>query len=332
MSDIGRLAGVSAMTVSRVLRRPDAVSEAIRQRVLQIVKDLDYVPNVAAHGLSSQRSGFVAALVPVMDSSNFADTARGLNDVLEKNGLQLLLGFTEYSLHREEQIITTMLLRRPEAIALIGGHHTERARRMLDRAGTVVVEMWELPSAPIEHVVGFSNFEAARAMVRHLFDRGYRNIGFVGGATTRDKRGTLRRAGYSAAVEELGLPRGRVVTYGTPPISTTQGGEAFARLLARHPDIDAVMAVSDLSAFGVLSECQRRGLAVPDRMAVAGFGDFEIAATCHPRLTTVNVDSYGIGRRTGELIVDVLDAKQAGAAVSARTVTNDFTIIQRETT
>jgi LacI family gluconate utilization system Gnt-I transcriptional repressor len=332
MAHVARLTGVSTMTVSRVLRDPASVSEETRNRVLVAVDELGYVPNATAHVLSSQRSGFVAVLVPTIATSNFADTARGLTEVLDRHGLQLLLGYTDYSVEREEELVVAMLQRRPEAIVLTGGHHTERTRNLLLRSDIIVVETWDLPKNPIDHVVGFSNAQAAKAMVRHLAGRGYRKIGFVGGATNRDTRGADRRLGYVHAIEELGLSNPRIVTFGAPPISVNQGGAALAQMAEQFPDTDAILCVSDLSAFGALMECHRRGWSVPDRIAIAGFGDFEIAEACHPRLTTVRVDCIEIGRQAGQLIINNLQAIKSDEPVAPITVMTEFTIIQRETT
>lgn len=332
MAHVASLAGVSPMTVSRALRDPASVSGDARNRVLAAVDQLGYVPNLTAHVFSSQRSGFVAALVPSISTSNFADTVHGLSEALDRRGLQVLLGSTEYSIEREEELVLAMLQRRPEAIVLTGGQHTDRTRKLLSRSNMIVVETWDLPSAPIEHVVGFSNAQAAKAMVRHLASRGYRKIGFIGGATNRDTRGADRRLGYVQAIEELGLCNPRIVTFGTPPISVGQGGNALAQMAEQYPDTDAILCVSDLSAFGALAECQRRGWPVPGRMAIAGFGDFAIAEACHPRLTTVRVDCREIGQKAGELIINNLQAIKSGEPVAPITVMTEYAIIQRETT
>ena len=129
---------------------------------------------------------------------------------------------------------------------------------MLKQAGIPVVETWDLPSDPVCHVVGFSNAEASATLVRYLHKKGYSKIAFIGGTTNRDTRGADRRAGYEAAMAELGLAERRVISFGTPPISIKQGGEAIARLIEQWPEVEAAICVSDLSAFGALVECQRR--------------------------------------------------------------------------
>jgi LacI family transcriptional regulator, gluconate utilization system Gnt-I transcriptional repressor len=332
MQNIAALAGVSAMTVSRALKSDGVVSPGTRERVLKVVNQTGYVPDATARVFASGRSGFIAALVPSINNSNFADTTRGMSGAFEQAGLQILLGDTGYSLEREEDLIGALLQRRPEAVVLTGGVHTSRTRNMLASVDIPIVETWDLPKAPLGHVVGFSNAAAGRAIVTYLHGRGYRRIGFIGGTTNRDTRGSERRAGYIKAVKELGLPEGRIVTFGKPPVSIEQGGEALGLMLQQWPDIDAVACVSDLSAFGVLMECHRRGISVPRQLAVAGFGDFDVARCAWPRLTTIGVDCVGIGERTAQIILSALERRKRRAAMSPERVTMEFKVIAREST
>jgi LacI family transcriptional regulator, gluconate utilization system Gnt-I transcriptional repressor len=329
MVDVARVVGVSPMTVSRALKDGRTVSSDTLERILRAVDDLGYVLDQSAGALSSRRTGFVAALVPSLNNSNFADTVRGITAVLEEFGRQVLLAYTDYSIENEERLVEAMLRRRPEGIILTGGRHTERARRLLQNAGIPVVETWDLPPDPIRDVVGFSNAEACRALVHRLYERGYRNIAFLGGTTNRDTRGADRRVGYQRAIEELGLPGGRVISFGSPPITMDQGGEALGHLLRQWPEVDAAVCVSDLSAFGAIMECHRRGINVPGRIGIAGFGDFEVARCCHPRITTVAVDAEEIGRLAARQLLHALDA---GDGAVAKTQVVPFRVIEREST
>ena len=297
MADVARRAGVSKMTVSRALKNDGVVSDETRARILEATEELGYVLDQSAGSLSSKRTGFVAAIIPSINNSNFSDTARGITDALEGTGLQLLLGYTDYTVEREEGLIESMLRRRPEGIILTGGSHTTRSRKMLASAGIPVIETWDVPSKPIGQVVGFSNADAMAALVFKLAEKGYKRFGYVGGTTDRDDRGSQRRLGFQRALGQLGLEADRLVSFGVPPISIEQGGQAVVSMLARWPDTEVVICVSDLSAFGALMECQRRGMRVPGDIAIAGFGNYEIGAWSYPRLTTVDVDCYEIGRR-----------------------------------
>lgn len=319
MADVARVAAVSPMTVSRAFKRDSSVSDATRETILQAAETLGYVFDSTASNLRSQKSDFVAVTIPSINNANFADTLRGLSDGLQARGLQILLGSTNYDIHEEERLIEQLLRRRPGAVVVTGGKHTPRARRLLENAAVPVIEIWDLPEAPIGHVVGFSNAAAVRLLVDHLVAKGCTKIAFIGGDADRDTRGADRRAGFIAAMQAHGLDAMRLIAVGAPPISMREGAEAMARLIETLPDTEAVICVSDPSAFGALTECQRRGIAVPDRISIAGFGDYDIAAVAFPSLTTVNPFPREIGLQTAALLLEVLDAPDSPARVIAIT-------------
>ncbi|MDJ1160117.1 LacI family DNA-binding transcriptional regulator [Chelatococcus sp. SYSU_G07232] len=333
MRDVSRLAGVSTMTVSRVLADPELVSEETRSRVLAAIEQLGYLPNRIAGSLSSQRTNFVTAILPTLTNVNFADTAQGLTEALRAADYQLLIGYTTYRIEEEERLIRAMLPRRPDAIVVAGTVHTKAASQLLLRADVPVVEIWETPAHPINHAVGFSNYEAGRAAARYLLSLGHRHIAAVGPSTTgeaRDFRGEDRLAGFAAVLREAGIGGGLVVQHGDVPASFDHGARALGVLLDRAPDVEAVFAVSDLSAVGVLMECHRRGIRVPQDLSLVGFGDFDIGRQVVPALTTIRVDAHLIGQRTGELLVTLLDEAAAGAEPAVVDV--GFSLVERGTT
>jgi len=327
MHDIARAAGVSPMTVSRAFRNDGSVVEKTRDAVARAAENLGYVFDSTASNFRSQRTGFVAATIPSLNNANFAETVRGLSEGVNAQGLQILLGATGYDIHKEEELIEQLLRRRPDAIVVTGGKHTPRGRRLLENASIPVVETWDLPEEPIGHVVGFSNAEAVQGLVDHLVASGRRSIAFIGGDADRDTRGTDRRAGYIAAMRRHRLGA-RLIAAGPPPISMREGAQAMAGLLATMPDTEAVICVSDLSAFGALTECQRRGVDVPGRIAIAGFDDYEISGVCVPSLTTINPYPYEIGCRAATIVIEAL----AGSPDEQRPVVISPELLLRQTT
>jgi LacI family gluconate utilization system Gnt-I transcriptional repressor len=303
------------MTVSRAFKQDTSVSAVRREAILRVAEELGYVVDSTASNLRSQKSDFIAVTVPSINNANFADTVRGLTEGLKARGMQILLGSTDYDTAEEERLIEQFLRRRPEAIVITGGKHSDRARRLLAHAGLPVVETWDLPEAPIGHVVGFSNAGAVRGMVDHFVARGLTRIAFMGGDVGEDTRGADRRRGFIAAMQAHGLPADRLIAAGPPPISMREGAEAMARLLVLLPETQAVICVSDLSAFGALTECQRRRVAVPGQISIAGFGDYEIGSVSVPALSTINPFPRLIGMRAAELILRVLDGQQTGPAL-----------------
>lgn len=302
MRDVARAAGVSRMTVSRALRQNGPISRETREHVLKFVRDMNYVPDQVAGSLTTKRSGFVAALVPSLNNSHFAETIQSLTEELENCGRQILIGHTDYSAEREERVIETMLRRRPEALVLSYDGHSERTVRLLREARIPIVEMWERPEDPIGHTIGFSNRKAAAEMTRALIDLGYKDIVFLCEADDDWTRGAARRAGYCDAMREAGLADNRLLRVGRPPLSIEDGAAALGTLLNEFPEADCIFCVSDAPAFGVLSALKSRGLSVPDHMGVAGFGNFEVSRFASPAISTVTVDPRRIGSEAAWLI------------------------------
>ncbi|WP_255418489.1 LacI family DNA-binding transcriptional regulator [Paracoccus sp. JM45] len=325
MKDVARAAGVSVMTVSRAFKADSSVSAAKRAQILKLAEDLGYVMDSTAANLRSQRSDFVAVTIPSLNNANFADTVSAMSEVLEKSGMQILLGYTNYDIQQEERLVAQFLQRKPAAIVVTGGLHTDRTRKLLANAGIPVVQTWDLPADPIGHVVGFSNALSMEPLVAHLHTTGRQRIAFIGGDATGDTRGAERRKGFIQSMTARGLDANRLIPGGQVPISMKEGAAAMATLLSDLPDTDAVICVSDLSAFGALSECARRGIAVPDDIAIAGFGAYEIAGVAHPTITTINPHPRRIGSRTAELLLMTL-GKKAIVDTMRFEITPDFVL------
>lgn len=322
MRDVARRAGVSAITVSRVLSAPDKVAPETRAAVWSAVEALGYVPNLAAGTLKSQRSRIVAAIVPTLRNAIFAETVEGMADALRAEGYQLLLAASGYDPAIEEASVMAFLGRQPDGLILTGIEHSDAVRARLAAARLPVVETWDLGASPIDMLVGFSNYDAGAAITRDLARSGYRRIAFAG--TEREARAVQRRAGYRDAVRALGMPATEVAV-AAAGLSIADGADVIARLLAEGGGADAVFFANDYLAFGALVECQRRGVPVPGQLAIAGFGDFEIARESLPGLTTVRIPGYAIGREAAGLVMRRL----AGAAVDRRIVDLGFEIVRR---
>lgn len=305
--EVSRLAGVSRMTVSRVIRDLDIVLPETRARVNQAIADLGYVPDRAAGSLASRRTGFIALLLPTLTNANFAAAAHGLTEALRTAGYHVLIAYTDYSVGEEERQVKNLLARRPEAIVMTGATHSRATTRMLLAADIPVIEIADLPHQPLEHAVGFSNYEAGRTAARYLIERGFRRIGAIAGSAegdTIDHRGEERMRGFEDELARAGRPTELVLRRGAPPVSYDHGRALVPVLLER--ELDAVFAVSDLSAVGVVMECARRGIDVPGALSVIGFGNFEIGREINPALTTIDVDFRALGTRAGQMILDLV--------------------------
>lgn len=327
MIDVARMAGVSAQTVSRALSRPELVTAATRQVVQRAIERLNYIPNGAARNLASRSSRTVAIIIPILSTSVYAEEVSQAMRVLEAQGYSLLIGDNEYSLEREEQLIQSFLERRPEAIILTGTEHSPRARRLLKQSGIITVETWNLDSPPLDLAVGFSNIATGLGVGRHLVARGYRAIGFVGGAPDQDFRGHARYLGLVRALKEAGHPKPPEVRL-KMPLRFGDGVAGLERLLAAHPATDAVFFSADSLALNALLEFRRRGVEVPKRLAICGFGDYDLADTVQPRLTTVQIPAARMGELAAQLVLDRI----AGRKVPDRILDVGFRLVIRDST
>jgi LacI family gluconate utilization system Gnt-I transcriptional repressor len=327
MEDVARVAGVSAITISRVIHHPEKVAESTRARVLSAIETTGYIPNSVAGSLASSQTRIIGALVPTVTNSIFADTIDGLTDELSAEGYQLLLGATGYSLEEESRLISAILAQRPAGLVVTGLQHLPAAEALLQAASIPIVETWNVDGQPIDMTVGFSNFNACYAMVERLAAHGAHRIAYVGAPTRANDRATQRLEGYHAAVAALGLEAApNLVSEGK--FSFHSGAEALVDLLDIRPDVEAIFFGNDILALGALFECQRRGIRVPEDLAIAGFDDVELAASVTPALTTVRIPRYEIGREAARRILRRL----RDTSVPGPTADLGFEIIERETT
>ena len=323
MSDVAREAGVSTMTVSNCFKYPDKVLPERRERVLAAAAKLGYVPNIVAGNLVSGRSKIVAAITPSIQNSNFAGMIMGLENELEAHGYHLIVSVVEAA-GREYEAVRTLIGRRVDGIVLTGVDRDAETRRLLEKTGVPTVETWNLEGPFIDMGVGFSTRNAAREATQLMIERGLRRIGVAGYDTTGNRRFLERLQGFEDALREAGLATDLVAS--VPGWSGFAGGKiALEQLITREPNLEGIFCFTDVLAAGVIFECMRRGWSVPDRLAVVGYGDYEIAAELPPGLTTVHTPGDRIGEEAARMIV----ARCTGAPVEHSTVDVGYTIVRR---
>lgn len=335
MVDIARIAGVSAMTVSRALRHPERVSSHALEAIRQAIAATGYVPNPLAQGLASNRTSTIAAIIPII-SQPFATALHTMSDSLRTHGYQLLLGVTHYDLKQEENVVRSLLMRHVDGIALFFGGHSRRTREMLAESAVPSVEMWGETSRakPMVDLVGFRQRSAARDAVTHLVERGRRRIAFIGGPLKHNQRARMRRRGFIDGLELHGMEVHPERFEEANGFVMDEGARAFQRLVERAPSIDAICVTSDLLAIGAVAECHRREIAIPSDIAIVGFDNSEIAQWIYPSLTSVDVSMEDMGRQSAELLVSRLaaDSRVNLALMPPRVVDLDYRIVQRDST
>tara|TARA_B100000787_G_scaffold150933_1_gene123743 strand:+ start:752 stop:1798 length:1047 start_codon:yes stop_codon:yes gene_type:complete len=329
MKEVANLAGVAKITVSRVLRSPDLVSKATREKVESAINELGYVPEAAAGALSSGRSQIVAANISTLSGSIFLSTINQLSNILSTHGIQLILSNSEYSEEMEFQQLSALIAQRPLGLVLSNAFHNTKRRSMLSRIGCKVIEIWDLPENPIDYAVGFSNFDAGYSMTRFLFkDCCYKKIAFLETKQGFDRRSEMRFQGYKdfqlkhtnevRAVDLKASGKGNI----------HDGTVGLNCILNKWPDTDAIFCSGDVLAIGAVCEARRRGLRVPKDIAISGFGDIEFSNEYGIELTTVKVRGEEIGTRVANIIVGDVE----GAFNTNKSIDVGYDIVQRSTT
>jgi LacI family gluconate utilization system Gnt-I transcriptional repressor len=303
LEDIARAAGVSKMTVSRVLRGASGFSTDTRDKVTRVAAKLGYVPNrlAAAFG-SDQASTLVGMCVPRLTSGLFGHVLDGVDRALSRLGYQLMIGANNHAPDEEEAWIRQVISWRPAGLILSGRTHTPGTIDLLRQAASPVVEIWDLTTSPIDMSVGFSHADCGAEMGQFLLRRGRRRAGYVGALARADVMGAARCDGFEAVFARAGHPLiAREVLHDAPGFYA--GYYGLETLLSRQSDLDVVYFHNDEMAIGGLAYAQSRGLRVPEDIGIAGWGGMEAASILPRRLTTTVVPTTAIGKSAAEALV-----------------------------
>ena len=324
---MARLAGVSAVTVSRALRKPGMVSPKLRERIDTTVRELAYVPDIAASRLASSRTHAIGVIVSSLTNGVFADYLRALHDSLLPAGFQVVILSSRYSPEEEEKAAATLIGQHPEAIITVGIDQTPRARHLLERSGVPVVQTFELTNDPIDINVGLSQRDAGFAATRLLIDQGHRRIGLV--AARLDARAVARCEGYELAMSQAGLSTAGLISKTPRHTTVALGAELLAAMLDAGAKPQAVFCADDILALGALFECHRRRINVPDELALIGFNDHEFSSNTCPSLSSVATPRYEMGRLAAEIVMRIIETGERPANPK---IDVGFAIKEREST
>lgn len=313
LAEVARRAGVSEITASRALRGGASVGAATLERVLAAASELGYLRNRLAGALAGGISNQIAVILPSLSNAVFADLLRGLEARLEAEGYHPVLGISDYDPAREERLVRNLLSWQPAGLAIASAGLTAETRRLLTQADVPVVEMMDAEIEPIDMAVGIAQRASAKAMAYYLIGRGHRRFGYVGHDHARDLRAAIRFEGFREALAEAGARLERVqILEGAS--SAGLGREGTRRLLAEGAAPQAIYYSNDDMAAGGLFHCLAEGIAVPERLALAGFNGLDLGQALPIPLTTVASRRAEIGAAAAGMLMDRRRARSAAGA------------------
>jgi LacI family transcriptional regulator len=301
MSDVAREAGVSTMTVSRVVNDKGEISPATRHRVLAVIERLGYRPSSIARGLATQRTGTLGFVVPDISNPFFSDIARGVEDEAYAAGYNVFLCNTEEDPERERAILESLEEKRVDGLLLCSSRlEDDELLPALALYPAVVLINRRLHGSNVGAVLVDDEL-GSRLAVEHLLRAGHTRIGFLAGPAA-SRSGQLRVAGYRAPLQEAGLPQ-HAGWLRHCSADVDGGREMVLDLLSDHPELTALLCYNDLVAVGALHGCHELGRTVPGDLAVIGFDDIPLAALVTPALTTCRAPRYDLGVRATEVLL-----------------------------
>ncbi len=329
-ADVARIAGVSQAMVSYIVNENDTVSipDETRQRILDAMAAVGYVPNFTARRLRSSKTYTIAGVIPDITNPFYPDFERGIQDIVDRHGYDLTMYNTDGTLARERRCLDSMLqgrvdgvvgvffhLRVPELVSLINqGIHVVRLEAVPKKPGPV----------PLDNIY-IDNIAASRMAVEYLINRGHSRIAML---TSLEGPARFREHGYREALAANRIPFAEeLISVGA--FSEDGGYQAMNELLQKGIRPTAVMAANDLMAMGAMIAIREFDLAIPESISVIGFDDIPTAKLVYPALTTVAQFQRDLGQRAAELLMERV---QGGAPASGRSIEMPFRLIERDST
>jgi LacI family transcriptional regulator len=327
--DVARHAGVSPMTVSRVINAETNVREETRARVAASVAALRYSPNQAARSLASADATHIGILYSNPSAAYLSEFLLGSLEQSSLSGCQLVIEQCE-GVESERDAIARLVKGGIDGVILPAPLcDSEESLNTVQAAGLAAVLVASGRPAPGLSAVSINDFEASRAMTRHLLSLGHRRIGFINGHPNQTASGQRFR-GYIEGMTEAGL------SVGTDQVAQgyfayRSGLDAAEKLLDVYKPT-AIFASNDDMAAATMAVAHRRGLDVPDDLSVAGFDDTPLATTVWPALTTVRQPIADMAREAVRLLIEQIRGRRAGTPPQLVHKLLKFTLVKRDST
>lgn len=310
IKDIAKEAGVSIATVSFIVNGKDQhISEATRQRVKDVMKKYNYIPNAMAGSLVTRRTGIIGLILPDITNPFFPGIARGAEDRANEEGYSIIFCNTDDKIEVEEKYIESLTSKMVDGIIIAHSSNSDEMGEILERTQIPVILIdRDFDSKNILGKVLVNNKDGARQAVCHMVEKGYRKIAYLSGSL-KTQTAMDRLEGYKEALREQNLPVVEaLIKYGEYRVEW--GRKGIEELLTEKQDFDAVFCGNDLIAIGAMKELLKHGYRVPEDKGVMGFDDIYMAQMVEPELTTVKQPNYEMGYQAVDLLIRHLKEKK----------------------
>jgi LacI family transcriptional regulator len=301
LNDVAKRAGVSPMTVSRVINNSGYIHEKTRARVEQAIAELGYVPNMLARSLRFKQTKTLALVISDVTNPFWTTVARGVEDAASEQGFSVILCNTDESPNKEAQYLNVVVQKQVDGVLLVPAFSSVESVKFLQDCGVPFVVLDRRVPDSLVDVVRCDSEAGAYQLTRHLIELGHRRIAALSGpqavTTAAD-----RIAGYRRALVESGLEDQAVEYYGE--FSARSGYEMARKALAIQPRPTGLLAANNFILIGALRALKEAGLRVPDDVSIVTFDDLLEVLGVDPFVTVISQPAYEIGRRATALLLD----------------------------
>lgn len=306
--DVARAAGVSAGTVSNVLNRPSYVNAETRQKVLDAIAQLDFVPKTTARQYRPGRERTLGLAVADIGNPFFVDVALGAEAAAKELGVGVVIVHNGEDSSREEQNLDLLVQQRVHGIMITPVDERNPRLESLVQRGVPVVYVDRISGDRPCCWLATDDLAGGRLAGDHLIERGHRRIAFVGDESISRQVGDRYR-GLLAAARAAGLPESAVELIPAPAWKIREGRAVGRALVERRPEDrpTAVFCANDMLALGLLQELVLQGIRVPEDIAIVGFDDIEWAGAATVPLSSVRQPREELGRTAVRMILDEIE-------------------------
>jgi LacI family transcriptional regulator len=305
LKDIAIRTGYSINTISRALRDMPDISEKTRNKIKEIAREMNYLPNHAAMSLRTKRSKSIGVIVADITNPVFSDMVKGAEMTARIAGYSIILGNSNEDYKEEEAVVETLISRNVDGIILVPTMNDKKIIQSLQSKRIPMVLMGRrFLDLKCNWVINDDKL-GGYMVGKHLLEKGHRKFAYITGPLYISSA-IDRLEGFRDALKESGLSPGSLLVFETK--ATPDGGYVtMQKLLDCSVDVSAVFCFSDFIAFGALKALKERGISIPDDIAVVGFDNIFFSGLSAPALTTINIAKNEIGTKATELLIEQLN-------------------------
>jgi len=300
INEIAKLAGVSASSVSRYLNN-GYLSKEKKEKIAKVIKETGYIPSSQAQTLRTKKTKIIGVIIPKIDSDSISQVVAGISEILSSKGYQMLLANTENVHSKEFDYLNTFNQHMVDGVILLGTILTPKHKKLFKTLNYPVIVLGQQSSfvASIYH----DDYNASFSLTEYMIKKEHKKIGFIG-VTEKDLAvGKERKQGFLDAMNKNGLTvSDTLIRIGSFYIDN--GYNNTPLLLKDNPDIDAIICATDTIALGSIKYLNQNNIAIPKKVAIAGFGDSKASSILTPSLTTIHFYYRECGSEGAKILLE----------------------------